>query len=240
MNKLSILVSSIKKDFNKYSSPIYINSFQRFFKHPVKCYGVKSADVRSISKKYWKDIKELDKKEIFLLCEELLKTDYSEDAFLVFSWIPNFKNNFIENDIKIFEKWIDKYINNWAKCDGFCCGAVCLYLEKYPAKIEELKRWAVSKNIWMKRASAVSLVPLARKGEYLEEVFKISKILLIDTNDMVQKGYGWLLKEASRKHEKEVFDFVLRNKDKMPRTALRYAIELMPKNLKTIAMSKSQ
>jgi 3-methyladenine DNA glycosylase AlkD len=53
---------------------------------------------------------------------------------------------------------------------------------------------------------------------------------------MVQKGYGWLLKEASRQHNGEVFTFVMENKKQMPRTALRYAIELMPKDLKAEAM----
>jgi 3-methyladenine DNA glycosylase AlkD len=53
---------------------------------------------------------------------------------------------------------------------------------------------------------------------------------------MVQKGYGWMLKEASRIHTKEVFDYVVKNKDKMPRTALRYAIEKMPQNSRKKAM----
>lgn len=63
-------------------------------------------------------------------------------------------------------------------------------------------------------------------------------MLLVDEDEMVQKGYGWLLKEESRKHQKEVFDYVLKNKSVMPRTALRYAIELMPKELKAAAMKK--
>jgi len=54
----------------------------------------------------------------------------------------------------------------------------------------------------------------------------------------VQNGYGWLLKEASRKHTDEVFAFVMEHKAVMPRTALRYAIELMPKELKAEAMSR--
>jgi 3-methyladenine DNA glycosylase AlkD len=55
---------------------------------------------------------------------------------------------------------------------------------------------------------------------------------------MVQKGYGWLLKEASKKHQEEVFDFVMRRKAEMPRTALRYAIEKMPIDLKKRAMAR--
>jgi 3-methyladenine DNA glycosylase AlkD len=63
-------------------------------------------------------------------------------------------------------------------------------------------------------------------------------MLLVDEDEMVQKGYGWLLKEESRKHQKEVFDYVLKNKSVMPRIALRYAIELRPKELKAEAMKK--
>ena len=55
---------------------------------------------------------------------------------------------------------------------------------------------------------------------------------------MVQKGYGWLLKEASRKHTDKVFSYVMQHKAVMPRTALRYAIELMPKELKAEAMKR--
>jgi 3-methyladenine DNA glycosylase AlkD len=73
---------------------------------------------------------------------------------------------------------------------------------------------------------------------FLGNVFEIADLLLTDNDDMVQKGYGWLLKEASRKHQKEVFDYVMRNKKAMPRTALRYAIELMPKDMKAEAMKK--
>jgi 3-methyladenine DNA glycosylase AlkD len=55
---------------------------------------------------------------------------------------------------------------------------------------------------------------------------------------MVQKGYGWLLKEASRKHQQEVFEFVVKHKRVMPRTALRYAIEKMPQDLRKQAMAR--
>jgi 3-methyladenine DNA glycosylase AlkD len=55
---------------------------------------------------------------------------------------------------------------------------------------------------------------------------------------MVQKGYGWMLKAASETHQKEVFDFVMKNKSAMPRTSLRYAIEKMPAEMKAKAMKK--
>lgn len=233
------LIKEIRKDLLKLASFRDKQSFKRFFKNEVKCYGLKSSKVGIVFKKYWPKISELSKKEFYLLCEKLLSSDYCEEAFLVSSWLPYFTDKFKQSDIKIFEKWIDKYINNWAKCDGFCNHSVGNLIEKYPNLISDLKKWSKSKNIWLKRASAVSLIIPAKNGKYLKDVFEISTTLLCDENDMVQKGYGWLLKEASRKNEKEVFNFVIKNKKQMPRTSLRYAIELMPKNLKVLAMDKA-
>jgi 3-methyladenine DNA glycosylase AlkD len=62
--------------------------------------------------------------------------------------------------------------------------------------------------------------------------------LLTDKDDLVQKGYGWMLKAASQAHQKEVFEYVVEKKNMMPRTALRYAIEKMPQDLKKTAMEK--
>jgi 3-methyladenine DNA glycosylase AlkD len=47
-----------------------------------------------------------------------------------------------------------------------------------------------------------------------------------------------MLKAASVHNQKEVFNFVVRHKTDMPRTALRYAIEKMPDNLKKEAMKR--
>jgi 3-methyladenine DNA glycosylase AlkD len=133
---------------------------------------------------------------------------------------------------------VESYVDNWASCDTLCNHAVGAFIEMYPEYLSELKKWAKSENRWMRRASAVSLIIPAKQGKFLEEIFEIADILLLDRDDLVQKGYGWLLKEASRNHQKEVFDYVIKNKKTMPRTALRYAIEKMPKELKIKAMEK--
>ncbi len=213
-------------------------SSRGFFKEEVIVYGVKTATVGKIAKRYWEDVECLGKIKIFKLCEELYRSDYCEEAFIVSYWVPNLIDEFTTDDLLLFRKWIEKYINNWAKCDGFCNHSVGGLIEKFPECLDEVKSWAKSTNRWMKRASAVSLIVPAKRGKYLKDVFEIADVLLTDKDDIVQKGYGWLLKEASRIHQKEVFEYVIKNKKVMPRTALRYAIELMQENLRTIAMKR--
>jgi 3-methyladenine DNA glycosylase AlkD len=141
-------------------------------------------------------------------------------------------------DLTTFSAWIEKYLENWAKCDILCNHAVGDFIEKHPVSLSELKKWATSDSRWLKRATAVSLIVPARMGKFPQEVLETSDILLAGEDEIVQKGYGWLLEEASRKHEREVFEYVVRNRQSMPRTALRYAIELLPKELKAKALKK--
>lgn len=232
------LIDNLRKELKENSDEKTKDSFRRFFKDGVSCYGVKTGTVGKIAKRYWKEAKALEKKEIFNICTELYSSDITEEAFVVSFWLPNLRERFQPEDMNIFSGWIARYINNWAKCDGFCNHTVWSLLEKYPDLIGELKAWARSQNRWMRRAAAVSLIVPAKQGRYLRESFEISDILLRDADDMVQKGYGWLLKEESRVNQAEVLEYVMKNRKDMPRTALRYAIELMPKELRKRAMEK--
>ena len=235
---MSSIIDQIRAELKANTDLQTQKSFQRFFKEPVKYYGVKTPTVAKIAKKHWKQVSLLDKQAIFQLCEELYRSDYTEEAFIVASWLPNYIEHLDPSDLPTFKEWIEKYINNWAKCDGFCNHTLGDLIEKYPQILSEIKSWAKSPNRWLKRASAVSLIVPAKRGCFLQDAIEICDVLLRDEDDLVQKGYGWLLKEESRTHQKEVFDYVVKNKQVMPRTALRYAIELLPKELKSEAMKK--
>jgi 3-methyladenine DNA glycosylase AlkD len=235
---MHLIIAKIREELEASADEKTKKSTQRFFKEEVTCYGVNTGTVRKIAEKHWSEVKLFSKEKIFALCEELFRSDYMEEAFVASFWLPNLVEQLEPNDLEVFKAWIERYINNWAKCDTFCNHTVGGLIEKHPESVSEVKSWAKSENRWLKRAAAVSLIIPAKKGEFLREVFEISDTLLSDEDDMVQKGYGWLLKEASRKHQKEVFNYVMKNRASMPRNALRYAIELIPKELKAEAMKR--
>jgi 3-methyladenine DNA glycosylase AlkD len=213
-------------------------SGERFFKEAVTMYGIKSAVVISIGKEHFKTIKDRDKTFVFSICDELWASGIMEESFVACNWSYYVNKKYEPADFKIFEKWVNRYVGNWASCDTLCNHTVGTLIEMYPELITGLKKWAKSENRWVKRASAVSLIIPARRGRFLNDIFEIADILHSDKDDMVQKGYGWMLKSASQAYQKEVFDYVVSKKATMPRTALRYAIEKMPKELKAVAMAK--
>jgi 3-methyladenine DNA glycosylase AlkD len=232
------IIKSIRDELIKNSDEKTRISGERFFKEPVKFHGLKSALTERIGKEYFAQVKGKPKTEIFGLCEELWRSGYQEEAGIACNWSYYVHKDYKAEDIKIFERWINNYVTNWASCDTLCNHSVGALVEMYPDRISNLKKWTKSSNRWMKRASAVSLIIPARKGLFLNDIFEIAGKMLLDNDDMVQKGYGWMLKAASEAHQKEIFDYVLSKKAIMPRTSLRYAIEKMPKELKTMAMAK--
>ncbi|MDN3689199.1 DNA alkylation repair protein [Cyclobacterium jeungdonense] len=216
------------------------NNASRFFKKGEEAlvYGVKTAEVIKIAKEFNKQIKTYSKQDVFDICEELWKSGYLEEAIIACKFTESLKKQYEPADFKFFKRLVNKYVSNWADCDTLCNHTIGSFIMMYPKYINELKKWAKSSNRWTKRASAVTMIIPARKGLFLKEIFEIADILLLDKDDMVQKGYGWMLKAASESNQKEVFDYVVSKKEIMPRTALRYAIEKLPKELKVEAMKK--
>ena len=161
-----------------------------------------------------------------------------EESFIACHWSYAVRRDYGPEDFAVFEAWVNDYVSNWASCDTLCNHTIGALVDKYPAFLADLKRWAGSPNRWTRRAAAVSLIIPARQGRFLKEIFEIADILLMDQDDLVQKGYGWMLKVASQAHQAPVFEYVMAHKARMPRTALRYAIEKLPKELRVRAMEK--
>lgn len=105
------------------------------------------------------------------------------------------------------------------------------FVEMFSEYIFRLKEWVESDNRWMRRGAEETLIILARKGLFLDEIKQIASMMMMG-DDMGQKGYGWMLKAASEAHRRDIFDFVIAHSSTMSRTAYRYVIEKMPKEMR--------
>ena len=211
---------------------------QKFFKDSILSHGVVAADVNEMARRYFAACKGMEKEQVFALCESLWQSGYQEEALVACAWSYRVRKQYTPQDFIIFESWIENYVTNWATCDTFCNHTVGALIIMYPEYLLELESWAKSENRWMRRAAAVSLIVPARKGIFFKEILRIADLLLIDKDDMVQKGYGWMLKVASIQYPTAVFNYVMKNKRAMPRTALRYAIEKLADKYRQQAMEK--
>jgi len=236
----SEIITRIRADLLAAADPVAKESGERFFKEDVRTYGMRSTAVNAIAKTHLTQIKAagLGKAEVYGLCDELWASGYLEEAFIACAFSESQHDRYEPADFAVFERWVRRHVTNWAACDTLCNHTVGDLVMAFPELGEHLLEWAAADNRWVKRAAAVTLIVPARRGLFHPLAFRIADALLTDPDDMVRKGYGWMLKAVAEHDQQAVFGYVMRHKAAMPRTALRYAIEKMPPELKRQAMER--
>jgi 3-methyladenine DNA glycosylase AlkD len=199
----------------------------RFFQEKVETYGVRSPDVRRIAAEVYHTAKDWPSARRNRFCAGLWKSGKLEEGVVVIYFYRRLRKQCAAGEFHLFEKWIDRYVRNWAHCDGVASWLLSASIENEPSLIEQLPAWTRSANRWKRRAAAVALLQEAKRGRHTPDIFRIAAALLDDPDDMVRKGVGWLLKETYPKKPREVVAFLQPWKARAPRLVLRYAAEKM-------------
>jgi 3-methyladenine DNA glycosylase AlkD len=122
-----------------------------------------------------------------------------------------------------------RYINNWDLVDASAREIVGGYLADKSRK--PLDRLAGSKSLWERRISIIATHYFIRQDD-LGDTLRIAERLLSDREDLIHKAVGWMLREVGKRHEPTLQVFLTRHGRTMPRTALRYAIERFPDEMR--------
>jgi 3-methyladenine DNA glycosylase AlkD len=228
------MTTLIKKEIQKLADPEKAKALSWFFKtgegeygYGDKFLGIVMPKLRILAKKYFKEISLND-------ALKLLKSKFHEERMLALL-ILMFKYKTVyaavrqgcgnKNELEtIFRAYLanTKYINNWDLIDVTCRDIIGAYLLDRDKSI--LYKLAKSKNIWEKRISIISTAYFISENK-LTDTYKLSKILLQDSHDLIHKAVGWMLREAGKRDKEKLVKFLEQNRLKMPRTMLRYAIE---------------
>ena len=124
-----------------------------------------------------------------------------------------------------------QYINNWDLVDLSCYELLGVWLlDKDRTLLYDLAR--NGKTIWEQRIGMVSTMQFLRHGQ-LDDTYAIAEIFLKKPqplHDLLQKAVGWLLREAGKRDEQRLKDWLSTRYQTMPRTMLRYAIEKFPED----------
>jgi 3-methyladenine DNA glycosylase AlkD len=150
-----------------------------------------------------------------------------EEGGIVCHLYRRFAKSCAEREFRMFEQWVDRYVRNWSHCDGVSTWLIAASIANRPGLADRLAGWTKSKNRWKRRSAAVSLIQEAKQGRNTETIFHICDLLLGDTDDMVRKGVGWLLKETYPKRPRQALDFLDPWRAHAPRLVLRLAAEKM-------------
>jgi 3-methyladenine DNA glycosylase AlkD len=220
------LAANVRQQLESAADADFARGVRNFFKEPVDPWGVRSVDVQRISRYTYGEVKQWPLPQRNKFCDILWRGRF-EEGVLVCHVYRRFGSTCGRCEFKLFERWIDRYVENWAHADGVASWLLAACVANDPALKAELPAWTRSGNRWKRRASIVALLQEAKKGRNSEQILDIATMLRTDPDDMVRKGVGWVLKEAYPKRPEEVFAFL--KELEFPRLVVRYAAEKMSK-----------
>ena len=143
--------------------------------------------------------------------------------------VARYRRDFAPGHLAVWKRWLaDDHSANWATTDSICGSLIGPLLLQHPELAARMRIWARDRNLWVRRASIVGLIPRARRGESLDVVYEIARRLHADEEDLIQKAVGWALREAGKLDMPRLERYLRANGAAIPRTTLRYAIERFP------------
>ena len=217
----------IQQELEQYIDPVKREYLPNFFKtgkgqygEGDKFLGIIVPNTRMVAKRH-KDVP-------FEVMAELLQSEWHECRLCaLLMLVERFKKCDEKGKKEIFDFYLSQTarINNWDLVDLTCRDIVGEYLVDKDRSL--LYRLAESENLWEQRISIVSTWAFIRRNDF-GDTLELSERLIGHKHDLMHKAVGWMLREVGKKERQTLTDFLERNATRLPRTALRYAIEHYP------------
>ena len=215
---------------------------QCFFKHEVQSRGWYTGELRKVAVRFRRTIiAENGVPFLLQVADRLFRGEILEEKILAVVTLQGIVAEFGKTEFTLFESWLDR-ISTWADHDALVHYLIGPMIAADAAYLSRPPRWArkKSRDPWHQRAAAVCLIHSTRQHKNFGDIQRITEALLTSDDDMVQKGLGWLLREAAKANPKQTVDYLMTIRGRTPRLVLRTACETLPAATRARVLARSQ
>ena len=234
----SYIAKHIRRVLLDGASAPHSEEVQWFFKNVVKSRGWYTGEIRKVAVRFRRAIlAENGLPYLVQVADQLFRGDVLEEKVFAVFLLQGMVGEFGRLEFKLFESWLER-ISSWADHDGLVQYLIGPMIAADASLLSRPMRWAKGKGRWHRRAAAVSLIHSTRQHKNFEHIQRVTEMLLPSDDDMVQKGLGWLLREAAKFNREQTVAYLMTIRDRAPRLVLRTACETLPPALKERVLGK--
>lgn len=221
------------------ASAPHTEEVQHFFKHVIQSRGWYTGELRKLAVRFRRTIVAENGQDFLVqVADQLFCGNVLEEKIFAVTMLQGLVGNFGKPEFKLFESWLDR-ISSWADHDALAHYLIGAMIARDASYLPRPLRWAKSKDRWRQRAAAVSLIHSTRQHKHFDHIQRVTEILLPSKDDMVQKGLGWLLREAAKSNPEQTVAYLMTIRDRTPRLVLRTACETLPATTKEKVLGKA-
>ena len=221
-----------KRSLRRMARPAGRFDASRYFRgeHTLGFYNVGTGPMRALAKAVHASHKEDWTVADAMTFADLLIVDrHLEVKSVGIEVVARYRRDFTPRLLPRWKRWLARnHSANWATTDAICGSLLGPLLARHPALIPQMRAWSRSRNMWVRRASMVSLIRPIHEGLALDLAYDNARRLHADDHDLIQKAVGWVLREAGKMNATRLERYLRAHGPWIPRTTLRYAIERFP------------
>jgi len=211
---------------------------QWFFKEEVKSRGWYTHELRKVAVRFRRTIlAERGQDYLLQVADQLFRGDVLEEKVFAVLMLQGIVGEFGKPEFKLFESWLDR-VSSWADHDGLVHYLIGPMIAADDGFLSRPPRWAKKRGRWHQRAAAVSLIHSTRQHKNFGDIQRMTEMLLTSKDDMVQKGLGWLLREAAKANPSQTVKYLMTIRERTPRFVLRTACETLPARTRERVLEK--
>jgi 3-methyladenine DNA glycosylase AlkD len=220
------------------ASAPHTEEVQRFFKEEIKSRGWYTGELRKLATRFRRTILAENGPDFLVqVADQLFRGKVLEEKIFAVTMLQAIVDDFGKPEFKLFESWLDR-VRTWADHDALVHCLIGPMIARDDSFLARPARWAKAKDRWHQRAAAVSLIHSTRQHKHFEHIQRITEMLLPSKDDMVQKGLGWLLREAAKFNPGMTVQYLMTIRDCAPRLVLRTACETLPESTREKVLGK--
>jgi 3-methyladenine DNA glycosylase AlkD len=196
----------------------------------LRFYGVSVPTLRMVARGVWHEHRAAwSLTDAVRFCDLLIRDAEFEAKAVGVMVLARWHREFPRGLLRTVRGWLGAgHCASWAAVDLVAPDLVTPLVRRHPDLVPVVAGWTGARSLWVRRAAAVTFVPLARHGLHLDDAYAIAERLFPDPHDLIHKAVGWLLREAGKTDPRRLERFLRHHGPQIPRTTVRYAIERFP------------
>ena len=223
------IIEALKDKANPGKTAILLRFFQVFpggYGQGDQFLGVTVPDQRNIAKQFFKEI---SLGELAILIQHPIHEVRLTALLALVYRYEKTKPEWEQKELVDFFLANLDFVNNWDLVDSSCYQILGHFFWKRGKTL--FYTLADSGNLWHQRVAMISSFFWIKKREF-HDALALAEKLKNHRHDLMHKAVGWMLREIGKRDFDTEYEFLKKHYQTMPRTALRYAIEKFPEELR--------
>lgn len=231
-------IALFRNKLAKNSNPERAIKEKSYLKSPYKFFGVTVPFIAGMAKEFKKINGDIDKSFVFELGKSLWDSEYHQEKTLAIKLLEQYSECLDYESLPMLEHMLSTSAG-WDHVDGISNHLVDAVLRKDRRTFEYLKKWSISENFWMRRASLISQVLLFREGKGDRKLFfNLAEKMIKEKEFFIRKAIGWTLREMTKTEPDAVFDFLMKVKDRASGLILKEGSRRLPEDKRKLLLEK--